>query len=135
MKKIFTVLLAVMLFGALSFAKQADQSSTTTTKTKTTKTEKAKAPKTKVAKGKIVSASDTELVIARKMKGQEQNETFALNSSTQKEGDMAAGNWATVHYTSEGTNNTATMVKASAPKAEKASKSKKEKGAAAPQSK
>lgn len=136
MKKIFTLIMAVLLFGALSFAAQTDQSSTSTTTTKTTtKTKKAKADKTKVAKGKIVSASDTEVVLSHKVKGQEQNETFAINSSTQKSGDLNAGNWATVHYTAEGGTNTATMVSAKAPKAGKMSKKKDKDAGAAPQSK
>lgn len=135
MKKIFTLIMAVLLFGALSFAAQTDQSSTSTSTTKTTKTKKAKADKTKVARGKIVSASDTELVISHKVKGQEQNETFAVNSSTQKSGDLNPGEMATVHYTAEGGTNTATMVSAKAPKAGKMSKKKDKDAGAAPQSK
>lgn len=134
MKKAFAFLVAVLLFGALSFAAQ-EQATTTTKTTKTTKTTHAKAEHVKVASGSVVSASDTELVLSHKMKGKEENVTYKLNPDTKKEGDLAAGNHATVHYKVEGTDNVATMVKASAPKAHKASKAKKGEAAGSPQSK
>ncbi len=132
MKKLFTLIVAVMLFGALGFAAQNDTSAKSSKPAKTEKAPKAKAPKTKVATGTIKSASDTELVVTEKSG----DVTYKLGADTKKEGDMAAGNHVTVHYTTEGADNMATMVKAKAAKAPKASKPKKgAESGAAPQSK
>lgn len=120
MKKLFTLFLAVMLFGALGFAAQETGSKASTKPAKTTKT---KAPTTKVAWGTIKSASDTDLVVTEKSG----DVTYKLNADTKKTGDMAVGNHVTVHYTIQGTDNVATVVMAKAPKAPKAPKTSKSK--------
>ncbi len=117
MKKLFTLILAVMLFGALGIAAQETGSKESSKPAKTTK---AKAPTTKVNSGTIKSASDTDLVVTEKSG----DVTYKLNADTKKEGDLVAGNHVTVHYTVQGTDNVATLVMAKAPKAPKASKSK-----------
>lgn len=130
MRKIFPLTMAVLLFGALSWAALGSQAATSAAPTKTTK--KARMIRTRVASGKVVSASATELVIVHKVKGNEENSTYKLNADTKKEGDPAAGNRVTVHYTTEGEEDVATLVKVSAPRMEKASPAQKATDSAPP---
>jgi len=80
-------------------------------------TKKSTAPKVvfKVisVSGTIESADATSLVITRKgTTGSPEQMTFVLDAKTTKAGDMVKGATATVHYTTDGTTNKATSVKA-----------------------
>jgi hypothetical protein len=81
-------------------------------------TKKSTAPKVVTAKvllvsGTINSADATSLVITRKgATGSPEQMTFVLDAKTTKTGDMIQGATAAVHYTTNGTTNTATSVKA-----------------------
>jgi hypothetical protein len=72
------------------------------------------APKmhTMVASGSIVSVDDSKLVLSHKVKGKAEETTFNLTASTHRQGKLKAGSKATVHYTTEGSDNVATNVKA-----------------------
>ncbi len=85
-------------------------------KTTAAATEKAPKAKMHVASGQIVSIDDSKLVLSHKVKGKEEQTSFAVNQETKREGDLAAGAKATVHYTSNAGENTATSVKAAAAK-------------------
>ncbi len=108
MKKMLIVVLAVVLVG--TFTAWAGTS-------KGSKKETAAAAgdtmKTKVAHGKIVSATDDSLVLSvhNKLKGSK-DETFVLNPSTQKSGNLEPGAMASVHYKMDGGQMVATSVKA-----------------------
>jgi len=80
-------------------------------------TTKKTAPKvvTKImlVSGTIDSADASSLVITRKgATGSPEQMTFVLDTKTTKTGDMLKGATAAVHYTTNGTTNTATSVKA-----------------------
>jgi hypothetical protein len=85
-------------------------------KTTAAATEKAPKAKMHVASGQIVSIDDSKLVLSHKVKGKEEQTSFAVNQDTKREGDLATGAKATVHYTSNAGENTATSVKAAAAK-------------------
>lgn len=83
-------------------------------------TKKAAAPAAKTASvashstaGTVKSATDTSLVITKGGKDQ----TFVLNSSTEKKGALETGAHVTVHYTMDGKNMVATAVAAQPAKA------------------
>jgi len=66
--------------------------------------------------GTVKSISDTSLVITKGAGKNAKDETFVVNASTKKEGDVATGSKATVAYTTEGTTMTATSIKVAAAK-------------------
>jgi hypothetical protein len=70
------------------------------------------------ASGTITSVDATSLVLKHKVGGKEQDTTFIVNADTKKEGELKAGEKATVHYKAENGQNVATSVKvtAAAPK-------------------
>src|SRR5262245_466128 len=53
---------------------------------------------TSVTQGTIKSISDAQLVIDHKTKAGSKDMTFVMNSSTEKQGDLKAGERVTVHY-------------------------------------
>jgi hypothetical protein len=69
------------------------------------------------ATGTITSVDANNLVISHKVKGKEEQSTFAMNDQTKKQGDLKTGERATVHYRSENGQNVATVVKVSGPMA------------------
>jgi Rieske Fe-S protein len=85
----------------------------------------APAKKTTVAthttSGTVKSASDTQLVVTKGSK----DETFTVNATTKKDGDIAAGAKVTVAYTMDGKDMVATSIKAAPAKAAKAAPKKK----------
>jgi hypothetical protein len=119
MKKMFqavVVAAAVLAVPGLSLAAQ------TTPAAKPAKATKTAAPATKTAHGVVKSMDATSLVVTPKGG---KDLTFALDNSTQKEGNPAVGSTVTVKYKAEGTTMTATDVKAEAPKAAKPAKAAK----------
>ena len=112
---------AMIAIPAAAFAMQA----TTATPKKSTTTKAAAAPAKPVAKhttaGTVKSATDSSLVISKGGK----DETFVLNSSTEKKGALDTGAHVTVHYTMEGTNMVATAITVQPAKAASKSKGKK----------
>ena len=68
--------------------------------------------------GTVKSASDSSLVITKGGK----DETFTLNSTTEKTGTIANGAHVTVHYTMDGKNMVATAVSVQPAKAPKGKK-------------
>jgi hypothetical protein len=69
--------------------------------------------------GTVKSSSDTQLVITKGSGKAAKDETFTVNASTKKDGDIATGAHVTVMYTMDGTNMVATSIKAAAPHAAK----------------
>ena len=120
MRRIFTILAAVLMVGTFAFAQTAPQ-----TQTKAPKAKTEKAAKTPTAHGAIVNSDATTLTLKTKA-GEEK---FAINSETKitqsgkaiMAGDLKAGETATVSYTKAGDQMTATkiVVAAAKPKAEK----------------
>jgi hypothetical protein len=111
---------AVLLSTAVSaFAAHSTQSTPATQSTPSTSSHKssmhnstARASQMHKASGKIVSINDTTLVLDQKVKGKEQQETYTLNSSTKRTGNLQPGARATVHYQSESNSMVATSVSA-----------------------
>jgi hypothetical protein len=76
--------------------------------------------KTMLVSGTIVSADASSLVITRKgVTGSPEQMTFVLDAKTTKTGDMVKDATAAVHYTTDGTTNKATSVKATPAKVAK----------------
>ena len=74
--------------------------------------------------GVVKSVSDSSLVISKGTGKAAKDETFTVNASTKKTGDVKEGAKVTVAYTTEGTTMTATSIKAAAPKAAHTAKKK-----------
>jgi hypothetical protein len=62
--------------------------------------------------GTIVSASGSELVMSAKIHGKVEQETFAINPETKKDGDLTAGEHVMVHYRYDNGKKVATMISA-----------------------
>jgi hypothetical protein len=75
--------------------------------------------------GVVKSVSDSSLVITKGSGKTAKDETFTVNASTKKTGDVKEGGKVTVAYTTEGTTMTATSIKAAAAKAAHTSAKKK----------
>jgi hypothetical protein len=103
------------LIPAVGFAQTTATKPTTATKKATAKAD-AGAKKTAVSAhtttGTVKSVSDSSLVISKGGKDQ----TFVVNSTTDKKGTVETGAHVSVHYTMDGTNMVATAITASAAK-------------------
>ena len=104
------------------------QKSTASASTKTTSAKKPATPPTASAKGVVKSTDETSLVISHSAtKGPEQ--TFVLDSSTQKHGDLTVGSTVDVKYrVADNGKKVATVVTVEAKKAPAKSKSPKKSG-------
>jgi hypothetical protein len=109
----FAAMIAVPVAG---FA-QAAQKKTTTHEAKSTSAKVA----THTTAGVVKSSTDSSLVITKGGK----DETFVVNSSTQKTGTLDTGSHVSVHYTMDGKNMVATAISAQPAKAAKTPKGKK----------
>jgi hypothetical protein len=89
----------VATFAAQADAKKAPAAKKSTTMSHTTS-------------GTVKSSSDTSLVITKGSGKNAKDETFTVNASTKKDGDIATGAKVTVAYTMDGTNMVATSIKA-----------------------
>jgi hypothetical protein len=67
--------------------------------------------------GTVKSSSDTSLVITKGSGKTAKDETFTVNASTKKEGDLATGAHVSVMYTVDGKDMVATSIKAAPAKA------------------
>ena len=76
------------------------------------KKEHAAAVASHTTAGTVKSSSDTSLVITKGSGKNAKDETFTVNASTKKDGDIATGGHVTVMYTMDGTNMVATSIKA-----------------------
>ncbi len=121
MRRIFTILAAVLMVGTFAFAQTGTQTETTKPKAKS-----EKPAKTPTAHGAIVS-SDASSVTLKTKAGEEK---FAINADTKitqsgkaiTAADLKAGETATVSYTKAADQMTATKIVVAAPKAPKAEK-------------
>jgi hypothetical protein len=75
------------------------------------KKEHAAAVATHSTAGTVKSISDTSLVITKGAGKAAKDETFTVNASTKKDGDVASGAKVTVAYTTSGKEMTATSIK------------------------
>ena len=75
--------------------------------------------------GTVKSVSDSSLVISTGAGKAAKDETFTVNASTKKTGDVKEGAKVTVAYTTEGSTMTATSIKAAAAKTTKTAATKK----------
>jgi len=114
--KVTTLAVIVGLIVTLSLGAQAAQ----------------KKAATHSARGTITSIDANQLVITQKVQGQDKPMSFALNSTTQKSGDLASGTPVTVRYKTENNQNVATSVRGRAVKAAKSTRSKGEKKSLGP---
>ena len=100
------------LFGLLAFvpamalAHQSSQSKPPAPASKST--HKPATPATHATTGVVKSVDATSLVLSKGSKSKD--ETFMLNSSTEKKGDIAVGAHVQVRYKTEGKENVATAV-------------------------
>ena len=109
-------ILAVALAVPVAAFAQATAPASKKTTASAPKKEKAPAVTSHTTSGTVKSSSDTELVITHGSGKAAKDETFALNASTKKTGDLATGAKVTVAYTMDGANMVATSVKAAAAK-------------------
>lgn len=98
---------ALMLVGVLNLLPVNGLGAATDSQTAAA--HKTKASPTHATSGVVKSVDDNTLVISRGKSGEM---TFAMNSSTHREGMIAAGNEVSVRYTSEGKMHTAMAVTA-----------------------
>ena len=108
--------MALIVGGALTlagtgYASQAAQSSSPAPAAKQAAKSSSKAM-TSVTRGTIKSVNDSQIVVERKLKSGTKDMTFAMNSSTQKQGDLKAGEQVVVHYRKDNNQEIATMVRA-----------------------
>jgi ABC-type glycerol-3-phosphate transport system substrate-binding protein len=76
----------------------------------------AKAPALHSLMGKVVSCTDTQLVLSHHVKGKATETTFALDAKTQKRGELKPGEMVTVSFKTENDQNLATRVRVAAAK-------------------
>ena len=76
------------------------------------KKEHAAAVASHTTSGTVKSSSDSQLVIAKGSGKNEKDETFTVNASTKKDGDVTTGAKVTVAYTMDGKDMVATSIKA-----------------------
>ncbi len=127
MRRIFTILAAIVMAGTFAAAQTAPQTETKAPKDKS-QTE-AKAPKATTARGEIVKA-DASSVTLKTTKGEE---SFAINNDTKitsagktiTSSDLTAGERASISYTKSGDQMTATKITVTPKKAAKAPKTEK----------
>ena len=113
-KTILTVTAGVLFAGVSGMASTQPQKPATATTAKHAAKADTK-PMNRVSSGTIKSIDNDRLVLTHKTKnGKNEETTYALNSSTEKKGDLKAGSKATVHYKSENNERTATSVQAMA---------------------
>jgi hypothetical protein len=79
------------------------------------------------ARGTITSIDANQLVITEKVQGKDKQDTFAMNSATQKTGNPTVGSPVTVQYKTENNQNVATSVRARPVKAAKTTSPKAQK--------
>ena len=122
MRRIFTILAAIVMAGTFAAAQTAPQTETKAPKAKSSQTE-TKAPKATTAHGSIVKA-DASSVTIKTSKGEE---SFAINPETKitsagkaiTASDLTAGETASVSYTKSGDQMTATKITVTPKKASK----------------
>ena len=111
-------IMALVAGAALALAGTGYAAQTTTSATPAKQaTKSSNKAMTNVTRGKIKSISDNQIVVERKLKTGTQDMTFAINSSTMKQGDLKAGERVVVHYRKDNNQDLATVVRiAKAPK-------------------
>jgi hypothetical protein len=109
------ILAAALAIPAVTFAQAATTAPAAKKPAATKETKSAVASHT--TSGAVKSVSDTQLVITKGSGKNAKDETFTVNASTKKTGDVAAGTKVTVAYTMDGKDMVATSIKAAAPKA------------------
>ena len=116
------LILGVLLTGtAVGFASQTPAPAPSAKSSGAKKESKPSAPATHATSGVVKTINDSSLVISKSAtKGPET--TFVVNSSTQKEGNVAVGSMVDVRYTSDGKTKTATAVTVHEAKAKTAKK-------------
>jgi hypothetical protein len=130
MKSVLKAVAALaVLCLAFSGAAWASQGKTGTTAAKPTAKTTATSAKTMSMSGTVVSSTANSLVVSHKAKGKDEQMTFSMDATTQKEGTIADGAAVTVKYHTENGTHMATWVKAAAPKATKTTASKSSKSA------
>lgn len=113
---------AAVIAGALSVTPIAFASTQTAQPAPAKNTASKSAVATKSTSGVVKSMDDTTLVISKPGKKGAADETFTLNPSTQKEGNVQVGSTVSVHYKTEGQSKVATAIMAHEPKAQAAHK-------------
>jgi hypothetical protein len=103
------VLAAALSIPMVAFAAQAPAASKKSVAAAPAK--KAPAVASHTTSGTVKSSSDTSLVITKGSGKAAKDETFTVNASTKKDGDIAAGEKVTVAYTVEGKDWVATSIK------------------------
>jgi hypothetical protein len=115
------ILKAATLVAMLAIVPVAAFGQAATAKKATAPAKKSAAVASHTTAGTVKSSTDSSLVITKGGK----DETFTLNSSTEKTGTIENGAHVTVHYTMDGKNMVATAVSATPAKAKTTPKGKK----------
>ena len=121
------VVAVALAFPAAAFAQGATAAPAKKAAASTAKKEKAPAVASKTTSGTVKSSSDTSLVITKGKGKNAKDETFTVNASTKKTGDVKEGSKVTVAYMTEGSDMVATSIKAAAAKSPKAATKTKKK--------
>jgi hypothetical protein len=108
-------ILAVLLLGALSASSAwaATPQTASTAKSSTKSSAKSASTASHSVSGTIKSIDANSMTVSRKKGG---DLTFALNSSTDRQGQLAVGSQVSVHYREDGASHVATAVVAQAAK-------------------
>ena len=115
-------ILAVLMLGALSASSAwAATPQTASTAKPATKSSKPASTASHSVSGVIKSIDASSMTLSRKKGG---DLTFALNSSTDRQGQLAVGSQVSVHYREDGSSHVATAVVAQAAKSTSSSTSK-----------
>jgi hypothetical protein len=111
------IVVVALAFPAAAFA-QAGATAAPAKKSAAASTKKEKAPAvaSHTTSGTVKSLSDTSLVISKGTGKAAKDETFTVNASTKKTGDVKEGAKVTVAYTTDAGTMTATSIKAPAAK-------------------
>ena len=110
------IVVAALAFPAAAFAQAGATAAPAQKKSAATSVKKAPAVASHTTSGTVKSVSDSSLVISKGTGKNAKDESFTVNASTKKTGDVKEGAKVTVAYTTEGGAMTATSIKAAAPK-------------------
>ncbi len=120
MKYVPVAALASLLLAAPVFAQTTAPTPAAKTAAKTSASKPAATPATHATRGVVKTVDASSLVITRG----KADTTFVLNTSTQRQGDIAPGANVSVRYHTEGKDKVATAVSVQQPKQPAAAKSK-----------
>ena len=107
---LWALAILALVFGGTALASQTAPSRQRTAAAGS-KAAAPKAPAARESTGTITSIDATRLVIARTVKGKNEQTSFVLTPETKREGDLTAGHKVSVKYHMENSDSVATLVR------------------------